>query len=76
MKPMASFGPTVSIILSPIVISSTPDCTMYMQLPASPWLNTTAPAPKLMVAPTLRANCRMSMSLFTIFQLQKEISPA
>ena len=31
MKPIASLAPTVSITVSPIAISITPDCTMYMQ---------------------------------------------
>ncbi len=31
IKPSASFGPMVSITLSPIIIPITPDCTMYMQ---------------------------------------------
>ena len=44
MNPIASFGPQTSITLSPIVISITPDCTTYMQVPASPLLNTTLPA--------------------------------
>src|SRR5215475_1342720 len=30
--------------LSPITISSTPDCTMYMQEPGSPFVNTMSPA--------------------------------
>ena len=43
MKPIASLAPTVSITVSPIAISMTPDCTIYMQLPESPLLNTTEP---------------------------------
>ena len=31
MKPSASFAPMVSITLSPITMSMTPDCTIYMQ---------------------------------------------
>jgi hypothetical protein len=56
MKPIASFGPTTSITRSPITISIEPDCKMYMHWPASPWLNTVLPAPKLIVAPALFAN--------------------
>jgi hypothetical protein len=62
MKPIASFGPQTSITLSPIIISITPDCTTYMQEPASPLLNTTLPAAKVTFAPARCANMRMSMS--------------
>jgi hypothetical protein len=44
MNPIASFGPQISTTLSPITISSTPDCTMYMQEPGSPFVNTMLPA--------------------------------
>src|SRR5436305_830678 len=63
MKPIASFGPQVSMTLSPSTISITPDCTTYMQLPASPLLNTTAPDLKARLVPTLCANRRISMAL-------------
>src|SRR5262245_1642676 len=63
MNPIASFGPQISITLSPIIISITPDCTMYMQEPESPLLKTTLPAPNVTFAPARWANIRMSMSL-------------
>src|SRR5581483_153279 len=62
MKPIASFGPHTSITLSPITISTTPDCTTYMQVPGSPLLKTTLPAGKLTLAPAPLANARMSIS--------------
>src|SRR5689334_8404312 len=43
MNPIASLGPQVSITVSPISISITPDCTMYMQEPGSFLLNTMLP---------------------------------
>src|SRR5215831_7671023 len=46
MNPIASFGPQISMTLSPITISITPDCTMHMHEPGSPLLKTTLPAPK------------------------------
>src|SRR4051812_36530247 len=63
MKPIASFGPTVSMTLSPMTISIMPDCTMYMQLPGSPLLKTTVPAANARVAPAPRANAHISMSV-------------
>src|SRR5579859_1978835 len=51
MKPIASFGPQTSTTLSPITISTTPDCTTNMVEPASPRLNTWLPAAKLMRCP-------------------------
>src|SRR5262249_15669459 len=66
MKPIASFGPTVSITLSPITISMVPDCTMYMQAPESPRWNTSLPALTRMLVPALRANWRMSIALFML----------
>jgi hypothetical protein len=62
MKPIASLGPQTSITLSWITISTTPDCTTYMQLPASPWLNTTLPAGNVILVPALAANSRISIS--------------
>src|SRR5665213_3139583 len=62
MKPSASFAPMVSITLSPIIMSMTPDCTIYMHSPASPLLKTTPPGDTLMVAPALLAKARMSIS--------------
>jgi hypothetical protein len=44
MNPIASFGPQVSTTVSPIIISITPDCTMYMHEPGSFLLNTMLPA--------------------------------
>src|SRR5262249_31108800 len=67
MNPIASFGPQTSITLSPITISITPDCTMYMQEPGSPWLKTTLPALNVTFAPARWANIRMSISLPFIF---------
>ena len=43
MNPIASFGPQVSTTVSPIIISITPDCTMYMHEPGSFLLNTMLP---------------------------------
>jgi hypothetical protein len=63
MNPIASLDPQISITLSPITISITPDCTIYMQVPGSPLLKTTLPALNVTLAPALRANIRMSMSL-------------
>src|SRR5262245_24628832 len=63
MNPIASFGPQISITLSPIIISITPDCTMYMQEPVSPLLKTTLPAVNVTFAPARWANIRMSISL-------------
>ena len=63
MKPSASFGPMVSITVSPITMSIVPHCTMYMQSPGSPWINTLPPAATLMVAPAPLAKVRMSMSV-------------
>src|SRR4051794_2169427 len=63
MKPIASLAVHTSMTVSPITISITPDCTTYMHDPASPLLNTTPPAGKLIFAPALRANRRMSISL-------------
>src|SRR5262245_27424733 len=62
MKPMASLGPQISMTLSPITISMTPDWTTYMQVPGSPLLKTMVPAGKLTFAPAPRANTRMSTS--------------
>src|ERR1043166_2148739 len=66
MKPIASLGPHTSTTFSPMTISTTPDCTTYMQAPASLLLNTTFPACKVMVVPALLANIRMSISLPSI----------
>src|ERR1700674_1368784 len=63
MNPSASFGPMTSTTFSPIIISMRPDWTIYMHSPGSPRENTTFPAPTVILAPALRANCRMSMSL-------------
>src|SRR6267378_3749650 len=66
MKPIASFGPHTSITFSPISISIVPDCTMYMQFPASPLLNTTLPAGNATLTPAFLANTRMSISLIDL----------
>src|SRR6266516_3038712 len=61
MNPIASFGPQISTTLSPITISITPDCTMYMQLPGSPLLKIKLPALNVTFAPALCANMRASI---------------
>src|ERR1700681_2901093 len=62
MNPIASFGPHISITLSPMTISIRPDCTTYMHEPGSPLLKTTLPAAYVTFAPARCANIRMSIS--------------
>src|SRR5882757_7634320 len=66
MKPIASFGPHTSTSFSPITISITPNCTMYMQLPGSPLLNTVLPGGNVTFTPAFLANVRMSISLIDL----------
>src|SRR5438094_260427 len=51
INPIASFGPQLSITLSPISILIRPDWTIYMQEPGSPLLKTMLPALNVTVAP-------------------------
>src|SRR5436190_9766757 len=63
MKPIASFGPQTSTTLSPMTISTTPDCTTYMQVPGSPLLKTTPPAGNVTLTPAPRAKALISTSV-------------
>lgn len=51
-----------------IIISKTPDCTTYMQVPGAPRENTTLPAGSVTFAPAFLANVRMSIVLKDVYK--------
>jgi hypothetical protein len=75
MKPIASFGPTASMILSPIIISIMPDCTMYMQLPGSPLLNTTVPAANVRFGPAPRERAHIDVRALGLWAHGRSTTP-